>query len=146
MVLPHSDEAPAIGRAFVADALRRWKLDALIETAALLTSELVTNAVVHARSTSTLSMRQNGSKIRVELLDRGHGRVALRSATPGAIGGGRGLFIVEQLADAWGSADTATGTKVWFELTAGPTPDGRRSGASEAGVARSAANADRTRR
>ncbi len=112
----------------------------------LLTSELVTNAVVHARSTATLSVGRTGSGIRVELLDRGHGRVALRSSAPGAIGGGRGLYIVEQLADAWGSTDTPDGTKVWFELTARPAPGADRSGASGAGVTRSAANADRTRR
>jgi hypothetical protein len=143
--LPHSDDAPAIGRAFVADALRAWKLDSLVETAALLTSELVTNAVVHARSTSTLSVRRTDDGIRVELFDRGHGPVALRRSSPGAIGGGRGLFIVEQLASAWGSGDAAAGTTVWFELMADASGPAR-SGADRSGVTRSAANADRTTR
>ena len=145
VALPHSDQAPAMGRAFVAEHLRRWKLDALVETAELLTSELVTNAVVHARSASTLSVGQNGSTIRVELLDRGHGPVALRRSAPGAIGGGRGLFMVDQLASAWGSGDTAAGTTVWFELTT-DTAKGHRSGVGQASVARSAAKADRTAR
>jgi anti-sigma regulatory factor (Ser/Thr protein kinase) len=145
-VLPHSDEAPAIGRAFVSDALRRWKLDALVETAALLTSELVTNAVVHARSTSSLTVQQIHDAIRVELLDRGHGRVALRRSSPGAVGGGRGLFIVEQLATAWGSRDTPAGTTVWFELATDASPAARRSGARQDSVARSASNTDRTAR
>jgi anti-sigma regulatory factor (Ser/Thr protein kinase) len=134
-----------MGRAFVADALRRWKLEALVETAVLLTSELVTNAVVHARSTSTLSVGHNGSTIRIELLDRGHGKVALRRSSPGGVGGGRGLYMVDQLATAWGSAETNAGTTVWFELTT-DVADGDQPGVGQAGVTRSAANADRTAR
>jgi len=144
--LPRNDEAPAIGRAFVAETLRSKALDFLVETAMLLTSELVTNAVVHARSSSTLSLSQSGSTIRVELLDRGHGRVALRRSAPGASGGGRGLFIVEQLSSAWGTSDTPAGTIVWFELSTGGVSSPPRSGANQIGVARSARSADGTTR
>ena len=45
--LPHSDRAPRIARAFVAENLQSWQLDDLIEPATLVVSEVVTNAVIH---------------------------------------------------------------------------------------------------
>jgi anti-sigma regulatory factor (Ser/Thr protein kinase) len=82
------------------------------EDAALLVSELVTNALVHGIGTITLRIDVEPAALRVEVSDEGN--VALApSPTPGAHGGW-GLRIVDQLADEWGVL--AGSTKVWFRL------------------------------
>lgn len=108
-----------------------WRLpDDTAETAVLLLSELVTNAVRHSR----VRGRYIGTRcvlragvLRVEVSDAGDGLPALRTARDDEEAG-RGLALVEALATAW-SADPrpcGIGKTVWFEL---PTrPDSRRSG------------------
>lgn len=89
----------------------------------LLVSELVTNAVRHARLSSRDAIR-----LLVELSERAL-RVEVRDAGPGFEPrslpqpdpdrpSGWGLFLVEELADRWG-VDLDTGTRVWFELDRG---------------------------
>lgn len=82
------------------------------EDAALMVSELVTNALVHGIGTITLRIDVEPAALRVEVSDEGN--VALApSPTPGAHGG-RGLRIVDQVADDWGVLEGST--KVWFRL------------------------------
>jgi anti-sigma regulatory factor (Ser/Thr protein kinase) len=85
--------------------------------AALMVSELVTNALVHGVGTITLRIDLEVDVLRVEVADEGE--VALDpSPTPGAHGG-LGLRIVERLADDWGVRDGST--RVWFELGQPPS-------------------------
>ena len=88
----------------------------LADSAELMVSELVTNAIVHARSPSTVIARDDGAMLRVEVEDHGDGLCALREADA-ASDGGRGLRFVDTLAERWGCASTARGKTVWFELT-----------------------------
>lgn len=82
------------------------------DDAALMVSELVTNALVHGIGTISLRMDVETHAVRVEVSDEGN--VALApSPTPGAHGGW-GLRIVDQLADDWGVL--AGSTKVWFRI------------------------------
>ena len=82
------------------------------EDAALMVSELVTNALVHGIGTITLRIDVEPAALRVEVSDEGN--VALApSPTPGAHGGW-GLRIVDQLADDWGVLEGST--RVWFRL------------------------------
>jgi anti-sigma regulatory factor (Ser/Thr protein kinase) len=82
------------------------------EDAALMVSELVTNALVHGIGTITLRIDVEPAALRVEVSDEGN--VALApSPTPGAHGGW-GLRILDQLADDWGVREGST--KVWFRL------------------------------
>ena len=82
----------------------------------LLTSELVTNAVLHARSTITLSVLVADDVLRVEVGDTGPGTPVERASAP-ADERGRGISIVQQAADRWGVVPGLTsGKTVWFEL------------------------------
>jgi anti-sigma regulatory factor (Ser/Thr protein kinase) len=86
----------------------------------LLVSELVTNAIRHARTepdaTVRLLVETSDGRLRVEVHDHGAGfEPAPRDPDP-TRAGGWGLYLVEQLADRWG-VDAADGTRVWFELT-----------------------------
>ena len=82
------------------------------QDAALMVSELVTNAVVHGVGAIWLRIDAEGDTVRIEVADDGNVAVAPRPE-PGAHGGW-GLRIVEQLADDWGVLDGST--KVWFRL------------------------------
>jgi anti-sigma regulatory factor (Ser/Thr protein kinase) len=79
----------------------------------LLTSELVTNSVVHAHSPVSLVISRCGPVVRVEVADRMRGPVS--PAGEPSDSRGRGLRLVETLADRWGAHDTAHGKVVWFE-------------------------------
>lgn len=86
------------------------------EDAALLASELVTNALVHGIGSISLRIDVDTQGVRVEVSDQGN--VALApSPTPGAHDGW-GLRIVDELADDWGVR--AGSTKVWFRLNHSP--------------------------
>jgi len=87
------------------------------EALALLTSELVSNAIMHpVPPTQDVVLRfRDGDSLRVEVLDGGGGFVPPAEGPPGRPGG-LGLHIVDQLAAAWGVEAEGTRTKVWFEL------------------------------
>jgi len=89
----------------------------LIETAELLTDELVTNAIVHARCKSYLFIRAARGVVRVEVSDPDENLPSMANPDTDALGG-RGLAIVNGLASAWGIERAADGGKtVWFELS-----------------------------
>ncbi len=89
------------------------------DVAVLLTSEIVTNALRHGRAPFRLHVEAVDGTLRVEVRDAGgSSRPTVRDAEPEDIGG-RGLALVDTLADAWGwRPEGARGTVVWFELTA----------------------------
>jgi anti-sigma regulatory factor (Ser/Thr protein kinase) len=105
----------AEARRFTVDVLRSWGAADLIDTATLLVSELVTNAVLHARSSSELALRRIGGRLRVEITDASAVGPTRRSYPPDA-GTGRGMMLVEALAVRWGSERDGDGKRVWFEL------------------------------
>ena len=103
--------------------------DARLDTAALLTSELVTNSVTHSESgrpggTVTITLISVPDGIRVEVIDDGSENepaVHLSQAeSPELIESGRGLQLVEFLSANWGYYHDAAGTVTWFELTEQP--------------------------
>lgn len=86
------------------------------DVAQLLVTELVTNAVVHARSEVCVGVSCSGPRIRVEVAD--DCPLPPRPRVPGLDDTtGRGLLLVEALAAAWGSDATDAGKTVWFELS-----------------------------
>jgi len=115
-VFPSVAPSAASARRFVAAALRRWGCpDDFIELVLLLTSELVTNAYRHARTETRVSVRLDDDCTRVEVRDVGRGEPELRPRDIDRVDG-RGLQIVDALADRWGYHSNAGGTAVWFEL------------------------------
>jgi anti-sigma regulatory factor (Ser/Thr protein kinase) len=82
---------------------------------ATLTSEIVTNAVLHARTSFVVSVTKSPSRIRLAVVDR-NVQPVLRKTYSQTSPTGRGLHIVEALADRWGVDKTADGKTVWFEI------------------------------
>jgi anti-sigma regulatory factor (Ser/Thr protein kinase) len=115
-VFPSVAPSAASARRFVQAAMQRWGCpDDLIERALLVTSELVTNAYRHARSEARLSIRCDDERLRIEVHDGGSGHVRVRPLDSGR-NDGRGLHIVDALADRWGHYPVRHGAVVWAEL------------------------------
>jgi len=113
--LPVDITSPRQARHFLRERLREWGLLELADSAELMVSELVTNAIVHARSASMLVAREDGVTLRVEVEDWGRGECTMRDWDAQAPSG-RGLRFVDALAQRWGTARTPRGKTVWFEL------------------------------
>ena len=124
-------------RLFVVDRLQAWRCDELVDTVALLTSELATNAVVHTGQPYSVHVARRGPGVRVEVEDRAEalptppGLIDLDA--PGAMAEDdarlsfSGLSIVERTASAWGAQPVpGDGKIVWFEVMPAPgSGDGR---------------------
>jgi anti-sigma regulatory factor (Ser/Thr protein kinase) len=110
--------AVAEARSFVAMTLRRWDLEALVVDAELMTSELVTNAVLHARTDVTVSVAVADGTAEIGVTDASPLPPAPRWAAASAEGG-RGLRLVDRVAAEWGVAFLGTGKQVWCRLDVG---------------------------
>jgi anti-sigma regulatory factor (Ser/Thr protein kinase) len=88
------------------------------EVAVLLTSELVTNAILYGRAPLELRAQADGSALRVEVYDQATSPPMLQRDVDLTEIGGRGLQLVDTLADRWGWAKHDYGKVVWFELDA----------------------------
>ena len=113
--LPALNVSVAAARRTVTALCAPAGLVALHDTAALLTSEVVTNAVLHGDGTVMVRAHTGGGRLRVEVQDDGEGVPALRDAARDDEGG-RGLALVAALADDWGIEQVPGGKFVWFEL------------------------------
>jgi anti-sigma regulatory factor (Ser/Thr protein kinase) len=82
---------------------------------ALVVTELVTNSVKHAGAAPELTLDWDGRVLRVEVYDEGEGRPVLRDPDVTSTSG-RGLALVDAVADRWGVEDRRPGKVVWAEL------------------------------
>jgi anti-sigma regulatory factor (Ser/Thr protein kinase) len=116
--LSRSTPAVAEARRFVGDTLRRWGLESLVADAMLLTSELVTNSVLHADSDVTVTVAVADGMAEVGIAD---GSDVLPTQRTGSAQseGGRGLRLVELVAEEWGIVSLPGGKQVWFRLDIG---------------------------
>ena len=81
----------------------------------LLTSELASNAVVHARTPFTVSVIFDANQVRVEVRD-GNPQLPVPAEPDIETVTGRGLLLISELADRWGVEGLPTGKLVWIEL------------------------------
>ncbi|UMG91390.1 response regulator [Nocardioides sp. TF02-7] len=88
-------------RRFVRSKLEEWGLQAQLDLAYLVVTELAANAVLHARSDYEVGVSQTDEALRIAVRDRGPGAPVLRGDDTGAENG-RGLLLVSALAAAWG--------------------------------------------
>jgi serine/threonine-protein kinase RsbW len=123
IAIPGRGEQVRVARAFVAGVLRELAApaEAVLDNVALLTSELVTNAIRHSRS------GEPGGSVRLVVLALTDG-IRVEVTDSGSAGGspvvkddiyacdGHGLFLVEAVADQWGYRRAGAGTTVWFGL------------------------------
>jgi anti-sigma regulatory factor (Ser/Thr protein kinase) len=83
----------------------------------LIGSELVTNAVLHARTELTLTLELRDGRVRISVEDRSRAPATLRHYQTDALTG-RGLGVVAALSDSWGISAAADGKVVWAEVAA----------------------------
>jgi PAS domain S-box-containing protein len=127
----------ATARGFVRDTLQGWGLGDIVDDAVVLTSELVTNAVVHAGTSAEVLCLREEHAVRVEVADRYPEReLPLHDGglpPPGNHDreGGRGLLLCSALATRWGVDYTASDKRVWFRLDLPERPVGTRSAGPE---------------
>ncbi len=113
--LDSSLEAAAHARQVVRGLLRQSHRADLVETACLLTSELVGNAVVHAGVPVELVVDLDRDGLAIEVIDCSPSSPSHRRPRPMATTG-RGLDLVDRLADSWGITPVDPGKSVWFVL------------------------------
>ncbi|MFJ8938780.1 SpoIIE family protein phosphatase [Streptomyces sp. NPDC102365] len=112
----HDPREAGRARAAVREQLHEWGLDSVADTAELLVSELVTNAVRHSHSRPVDLRLVRGDTLLCEVADDDHTLPTLLSA--GRLDEfGRGLRVVSTLAREWGTSRTGSGKTVWCELT-----------------------------
>ncbi|MCP3819677.1 SpoIIE family protein phosphatase [Streptomyces sp. A3M-1-3] len=121
--LPSDPEVVGRARAAAAGQVTEWGLDDLVFTTELVVSELVTNAIRYASGQIQVRLIRDRTLI-CEVSDAGHTSPHLRHAGIDDEGG-RGLFLVSQMTQQWGTRYTPTGKTIWAEQTlpsAGPAP------------------------
>ncbi|CAM5352228.1 non-specific serine/threonine protein kinase OS=Streptomyces alboniger OX=132473 GN=CP975_16555 PE=3 SV=1 [Streptomyces alboniger] len=117
---PGDATAPRVCRDFVRAVLFTHDREHLVMPATLCTSELVTNVHLHTKGTAMLRIRLTAGRFRVSVFDESPDPPVVTYPAAGAVAcWGRGLALVEEMADGWGVADERTGRYakgVWFEL------------------------------
>lgn len=114
LTVERAPESPATARA----AIRPWLIGLscpadFVDDMALVVSELVTNAVVHAGSGARLCAEVHDGRLRLEVDDASPTPPAMRDGSVRV--GGYGLRLVAALADDWGWTTTSCGKQVWSE-------------------------------
>ena len=118
MVLPPHPAAVGRARAFVKGCCQSVGVgEEEIDVVVLLTSETVTNALMHGRSEARLAVTFPAGSVFVEVADD-NSRHPAAVANDDAALDGRGLTILNTLASQWGVRDEALGKTVWFHVTA----------------------------
>ncbi|MGW7073699.1 SpoIIE family protein phosphatase [Streptomyces sp. NPDC054871] len=111
----------ATARSFVRDTLQGWGFTDIVDDAVVLTSELVTNAVVHAGTAADVLCLRSEDAVRIEVSDHYPEREIPLQQSAASMGspdreGGRGLQLCAALATRWGVDYTPTNKQVWFQL------------------------------
>jgi hypothetical protein len=117
------DSAAATARRLVDRAVAQWGLPALRDTARLVVTELVSNAVRHGTATATaaveVTLARQADAVYVSVRDRSRRLPRPGGPVPATVEGGRGLLVVGIMSRAWGATPTADGKVVWASLATG---------------------------
>jgi anti-sigma regulatory factor (Ser/Thr protein kinase) len=111
-------DASLAARWFVSGVLARQPYEGRVNAgdAKLVVSELAANAVIHAGTPFTVSVRCDGPAVRISVRDWSPARPALRNSGPNSLSG-RGLHLVAALANDWGVDSDPDGKTVWADLS-----------------------------
>ncbi|MDB1090174.1 ATP-binding protein [Streptomyces sp. ACA25] len=120
LATPH--EVPQLRRE-VAERLTAWGLPGVVDRATLLVSELVTNVIVHVCDGApiTLELSMQGTYLRVAVRDHDPRALPVLLDATDEQQSGRGMQLVDTLADRWGVILTGDGKRVWCEMATGLT-------------------------
>lgn len=116
--LPAQAASASAARRFARAVLHTWRCEDLAEPTELLVSELVTNAVLHARSDVRMTLRRRLDHLRIEVSDHSAASPVRRPHSEEAVTG-RGMLLVDMLATSWGVApppEGEDGKVVWCEV------------------------------
>ncbi|RZS91274.1 PAS domain S-box-containing protein [Motilibacter rhizosphaerae] len=131
---PVVPESVPAARRLVREVLAAWDRTAVEDSSALVVTELVTNAVLHARGPVRLVLEPYAAAgVRIEVHD-GSPAMPLRPIADAGSTTGRGLSLVESLAEAWAAEPTPRGKRVWVHLVPGTEPDDADFGLHPAGL------------
>lgn len=121
MALDASPASVAVARQFVSGHLSTHRLPHLVEDVRLVTSELATNAVAHAKTAFVVTLGTAGGAVILTVRDMS-ALPAVRAAPELFDLGGRGLLLVASLSQAWGTrSDERGGKSVWASFPSAPT-------------------------
>jgi anti-sigma regulatory factor (Ser/Thr protein kinase) len=116
LVLPADVTRVRQAREFVRDRCHSLGFSSdTCDTAILLTSEIVTNALIHGRSEARIRLSVHQRQLRIEVADDNSRHPRLAEQDTDALDG-RGLAIVAMLAAAWGVTNETFGKTVWFDV------------------------------
>jgi serine phosphatase RsbU (regulator of sigma subunit)/anti-sigma regulatory factor (Ser/Thr protein kinase) len=111
---------PSRVRHWMTARLRGWSVpEPVIASAVLCTSELTTNALLHAGTPAQVDVDLNAERLLVSVSDSGTRGSVIRTHTDstGSLSSrGRGLGLIEELSDSWGTDPSVSGSTVWFEM------------------------------
>jgi anti-sigma regulatory factor (Ser/Thr protein kinase) len=116
-----------VARRFLRDTLAGWDAAIYSDTAELVLTELVTNAILHAKTDIVVRVELGADGLRLEVADHSPRQPIVRHYSQEATTG-RGLGLVEALTERWGVQPAPSGKTVWAELSAdqaarNPLPD-----------------------
>jgi CheY-like chemotaxis protein len=117
-VLPAELTSGSIARERIRELAGEWGLTETLDELELLTTELVNNAVVHAGSTVRVTVVRREDGVRVEVTDHGVGALERGDGDLHATSG-RGLLLVDLVAEDWGTSSGEQSKTVWFDLRGG---------------------------
>ncbi|MFI1992841.1 SpoIIE family protein phosphatase [Actinoplanes sp. NPDC020271] len=108
---------PSRVRQWMSTRLREWQVpEPVIGAAILCTSELTTNALLHAGTPAQVHIDLNAERLLVSVADTGTRGSVIRARADTLASRGRGLGLIEELSDSWGTDPTVRGSTVWFEM------------------------------
>jgi anti-sigma regulatory factor (Ser/Thr protein kinase) len=115
--LPPIPPSVPVARHIVLELLRAWKVPHDLDDAALLVTELVSNVVDHVQGDAVLTLELGVSDdwLRIAVVDGSSVRPVVQELAQGRPRG-RGMRMVQAIADRWGAEDHRGGKRVWFEL------------------------------
>ena len=120
--LVSASSSPREAREILRDWLTAKELAALSDDAAVLVSELVTNAVLHGGEEIIVYASVTDEKVRVEVFDSDPRSELVGVSHSSEATSGRGLSMVDSMADDWGCVPAVGGTRTWFELATESPP------------------------
>jgi serine phosphatase RsbU (regulator of sigma subunit)/anti-sigma regulatory factor (Ser/Thr protein kinase) len=121
MLVPAEPTGPSRVRAWMTARLRDWSVpEPVIGAAILCTSELTTNALLHAGTPAQVHVDLSAERLLVSVADTGTRGAVIRARTDTLSSRGRGLGLIEELSDTWGTDPTVRGATVWFEMLIPP--------------------------
>ncbi|WP_422774360.1 SpoIIE family protein phosphatase [Plantactinospora sp. WMMC1484] len=117
MEVPAEPTAPGRVRHWMTAQLNLWGVpEQVVGAAVLCTSELTTNALLHAGTAARVEIDLSPERLLVSVADSGTRGAVAPARTEKLSSRGRGLGLIEQLSDAWGTDPTVRGSTVWFEM------------------------------